>query len=189
MVDFLKEYEIDIQICKDLIQYFDSHPMKEPGKSGNQLWQPQIKSSTDVTLQLEDFEAPAITAYMNALGECLEKYKNEFPSCTDHVNYWHLHGANIQHYAPTQGYYKWHCEKSSTYNANRHLVFSTYLNTVTDGGHTEFLHQEKAIEAVEGKTIIFPSDWTYTHKGRVSETQDKYIITGWYNFADLRDDP
>jgi len=183
MVDFLKEYEIDIQICKNLIDYFDSHPMKEPGLSGNQQWQPLTKSSTDVCLQTEEKDVPAVKAYMNALCECIEKYKDEFPACAKKVSSWSLSGANIQHYAPGQGYYKWHCEKSCTDNSNRHLVFSTFLNTVTEGGHTEFLHQEQAIEAVEGKTIIFPSDWTYTHKGRVSETQDKYIITGWYNFV------
>ena len=183
MVDFLKEYQIDIQICKDVIDYFNSHPSKEPGLSGNQQWQPLVKSSTDVILLTEDNKQPAISAYFAALCECIEKYKEEFPACSEHVSSWGLSGANIQHYAPSQGYYVWHCEKSSPHNADRHLVFSTFLNTVTEGGHTEFLHQGKAVEAVVGRTIIFPSDWTYTHKGRVSETQDKYIITGWYNFV------
>jgi len=30
-----------------------------------------------------------------------------------------------------------------------------------------------------GKVIIFPADWTFTHRGIVSKTQTKYIITGW----------
>ena len=58
----------------------------------------------------------------------------------------------------------------------------TYLNDVTDGGETEFYHQQLKIKAERGKTLIWPVDWTYTHRGVVSNTQEKYIITGWYDF-------
>ena len=58
----------------------------------------------------------------------------------------------------------------------------TYLNTVTDEGGTHFVHQNRTINAVKGKTVIWPSDWPWTHKGLISQTQEKYIITGWYNF-------
>jgi hypothetical protein len=58
----------------------------------------------------------------------------------------------------------------------------TYLNDVTDGGGTEFFHQNITTTAVKGKTLIWPSDWTFTHRGQVSPTQDKYIITGWFSF-------
>jgi hypothetical protein len=58
----------------------------------------------------------------------------------------------------------------------------TYLNTVTDNGGTEFLNQQLIINAEKGKTVIWPADWTHTHRGVVSATQDKYIITGWFNY-------
>ena len=40
----------------------------------------------------------------------------------------------------------------------------------------------QTINAVKGKTVIWPSDWPWTHKGIISPTQEKYIVTGWYNF-------
>jgi hypothetical protein len=58
----------------------------------------------------------------------------------------------------------------------------TYLNTVTDQGGTEFLHQNLTVNAEQGKTLIWPADWTYTHRGVISPTQEKYIITGWFNY-------
>lgn len=58
----------------------------------------------------------------------------------------------------------------------------TYLNTVTDEGGTEFLNQELKISAEKGKTVIWPADWTHTHRGVASPTQEKYIITGWLSF-------
>ena len=64
----------------------------------------------------------------------------------------------------------------------RHLVFQTYLNTVEDGGETEFIYQQYKCKAVKGKTLIWPADWTHSHRGIISPTEDKYIITGWYTF-------
>ena len=40
--------------------------------------------------------------------------------------------------------------------------------------------QKLKTEAECGLTLIWPSDWTYTHRGVVSNSHTKYIITGWY---------
>ena len=90
--------------------------------------------------------------------------------------------VNIQYYKPYQGFKKFHYERSNAANFDRHLAFMTYLNSVEDGGGTEFLYQRKTISAVKGKTVIFPADWTHAHRGVVSPTEEKYIITGWYIF-------
>ena len=70
-----------------------------------------------------------------------------------------------------------------TYN-NRHLVWMTYLNDIEEGGGTDFLHQDYTVKPKKGKTVIWPSDWTYTHKGQVAPNEDKYIITGWFDYLD-----
>ena len=77
----------------------------------------------------------------------------------------------------------WHCEKSGDEgNINRHLVFMTYLNDVTDGGETEWYYQKEKIKPEKGLTVIWPAEWMFTHRGVISKTQTKYITTGWYNF-------
>ena len=58
----------------------------------------------------------------------------------------------------------------------------TYLNDVVDGGETEWYYQNIKIKPVKGLTVIWPTDWTYTHRGLTSPTQTKYIATGWFNF-------
>jgi hypothetical protein len=67
--------------------------------------------------------------------------------------------------------------------AARHLVFMTYLNDVTDAGGTEFLYQGITVQPRKGLTLIWPADWTHHHRGVVSPTQEKYIITGWFSFT------
>ena len=58
----------------------------------------------------------------------------------------------------------------------------TYLNTVKKKGETEFYYQKLKIKPETGLTIIWPSDWTHTHRGITSNTEEKYIVTGWYSY-------
>ena len=67
---------------------------------------------------------------------------------------------------------------------NRHLVFMTYLNDVNNGGETEFLNQRIKFKPQKGLTLVWPADWTHSHRGLVSLTETKYITTGWLNFID-----
>ena len=57
----------------------------------------------------------------------------------------------------------------------------TYLNDVPKGG-TEFYHQKIKTKAEKGLTVIWPSDWTHTHRGIISNTHEKYIVTGWLSY-------
>ena len=88
-------------------------------------------------------------------------------------------GYNLQRYNPGQGYHLLHCENSGN-GSNRVLAWTLYLNTVTDGGGTYYPEYDKTIDAVEGRLCIFPAFWTHAHKGIVSNTETKYIATGWY---------
>ena len=58
----------------------------------------------------------------------------------------------------------------------------TYLNDVNKGGETEFYYQKLKIKPEKGLTLIWSADWTFTHKGHTTLDEDKYIITGWFNF-------
>ena len=49
----------------------------------------------------------------------------------------------------------------------RCFAFMTYLNDVSDGG-TEFMYQKLISPAKKGLTMIWPSDWTHTHRGQIS---------------------
>ena len=91
---------------------------------------------------------------------------------------------NQFHYFQMKGFFKWHCERGvgSEPITSRHLVFMTYLNDVTDDGETEFFHQKLKIKPEKGLTVMWPADWTFTHRGITSPTQEKFIITGWFNY-------
>jgi len=80
---------------------------------------------------------------------------------------------------PGGGFHQWHYESLGA-DSRRRLVVQLYLNDIEEGGETEFLYQKKRISARRNKLLIWPADWTHTHRGNPPlGEQDKYILTTW----------
>ena len=77
------------------------------------------------------------------------------------------------------GFHNWHYENTGLQVSARKLVIQLYLNTIEEGGETEFLYINKRIKAEQGRLIIFPASFTHTHRGNPPIGQDKYIVSTW----------
>ena len=123
--------------------------------------------------------------YFHELQTVVDMYIDEYPESNSLSPFIIMEGTNIQRYHPSEGFYGWHCERDGSVPLiqDRHLVFMTYLNDIEDEGETEFLYQKLKIKPKKGLTIIWPADWTFTHRGITSPTETKYIVTGWFNFV------
>jgi hypothetical protein len=93
-----------------------------------------------------------------------------------------IHQIRMQKTLVGGGYHIWHCETASRDTAVRLLTFTVYLNTVDEGGETEFLYYPKRVKAETGRALMFPAGFTHTHRGNPPISNDKYIITGWIEF-------
>lgn len=180
-IDFLRSYYIDLDVVDEIYNTaLNEKNFSQPGLSGGKV-QPEIKSSFD--LRLDDY--PRLhEKYMLQLQKCLEAYMDDYPWCNNYNPFTTKDFTNIQRYEPGQGFHEWHTERGGVdpVECNRHLVFMTYLNDVTDAGETEWLHQNIKVRAAKGRTVIWPADWTFTHRGIPSPTQEKVIVTGWLSY-------
>lgn len=86
----------------------------------------------------------------------------------------------MQKTCPGGGYHVWHYENSNWNYAQREMVWSLYLNTIDEGGETEFLYQNRRISPKQGTVVIWPASYTHVHRGNPPLSGDKYILTGWY---------
>ena len=82
-----------------------------------------------------------------------------------------------------QGYHAWHSEMMGERSRNRIMVISLYLNTVEQGGETEFLNQSLRVAPVKNRFVMFPAAYTHVHRGNPPLSGTKYIITGWVEFG------
>jgi prolyl 4-hydroxylase len=168
-------YADDLSFVDELINFHNNSDDKTNG-----TFPSHVKESTDSTIFLHNE-----TTYWKHLNQCWVEYSKKYPGAFHNCGLKMLQGALIQHYPIGGGFKAWHAERGEDTqpNVSRHLVFMTYLNDVPDGG-TEFMYQDLKVTAEKGLTIIWPADWTFTHRGEVSHTMEKWIITGWVNLKD-----
>ena len=91
----------------------------------------------------------------------------------------------LQRTAPGAGYHQWHYESTGGLFKNRVLSYMLYLKTLgpEGGGETEFLYQKLRVAPEENKLLIWPADYTHTHRGNmVLGEKHKYIATGWFTY-------
>lgn len=182
MNNFIYTSYIDLNLCDELVAFHNKSNNKVKGlanKNNDGVVDELIKKSIDTNLT-GDLHGK----YCEALQKVAMEYIEKYPWCNQYSAWGIFENINIQQYEPNGGYYAWHTERcNANYPFNtRHLVFITYLNDVDDAGETEFYHQQIKIKPRKGLTVIFPADWTFTHRGIPSPTQEKYIVTGWYGF-------
>lgn len=167
--------------CDEIIKFHESKP-RVPGTVSSGNVDISVKKSFDVALDEQDL----LKKYVSKLQLCCDLYVKKYAACNQFAPWRLIDWPNIQKYDPDGGFYSWHCERVNNKEpfSSRHLVYMTYLNDVQDQGETEFLHQKVKIKPEKGLTLIWPADWTFTHRGISSPSQTKYIVTGWFNFVD-----
>jgi len=177
-------YLDDTSVCDEAIDFFKNSPDQVPGTFGQNYAKVDLngKDSTDVYVA---WKSNIGQRYFEQLGQVAQKYMEKYPYCDQYGQWGLIQPFNIQYYKPGGGFYGWHTERSSTIMplVTRHLAFMTYLNDVTDQGETEFFHQKIRVKPEKGLTLIWPVDWTLTHRGIPSPSQEKYITTGWFNYV------
>lgn len=178
---FIGGWYIPSQICDELISFFKNH--KANHTPGTVSHPPRVdlnyKDSIDIFVDPK-YNNPLIQSYLKYLQEIIFKYQDRYEAIKDCEKFGLVEPIQVQYYKAGAGFKKWHFERTDK-NINRCLVFMTYLNNVPGGG-THFKYQNLTVTAKKGLTLMWPPDFTHTHKGQISSTREKYIITGWLGY-------
>ena len=172
--NFIEEYKIPLSICDKFIEYHNENTEYKHRGLSSFGYDPEIKESIDVDFYNHS-NNKNIKNFFERLGKSVGHYTEKYNVHKVYTNPLHI----IQHYKKGGGYKKYHYERASLETSKRQLAYTLYCNTLKKGG-THFLYQDKTIEAEKGKLAIWPSDFTHTHKSIVSDTEEKFIVTGWF---------
>ena len=174
---YQEHHNISDTFCAQLIDKFESDTRVHVGEIGANVVNEDIKRSTDLHIsQLTEWKEEDDTLY-NALKGGLNNYKEHVP---DNYKYILFHsikdtGYQIQRTEPKQ-YYAWHHDQSD--QQCRMLTYMWYLNSIREGGYTEFC-DGTVIYPETGKLLIFPATWEYVHRGYPPLLETKYVCIGW----------
>ena len=169
-------------ICDDIITIFKANkPLQRSGYVGPPR---RIDSNVKECLQLgikPSCSDPSFIKYLKYLKVIIDLYTKKYPEVKQFQKFGMVEPPQIQYYKPGQGFKLWHCERIAK-NHQRCLVFMTFLNDVLEGG-THFKYQNLTVPAEKGLTLIWPTDFTHTHKGQITKKHEKYILTGWLGYV------
>ena len=189
MKNFIEGYvnALTSEECKTIISYMNEDGRLSPGRvmepnTGKDIIFKEYKDSLYVKMNFRE-KGEINEILLNSLTKCISLYTRKHPQMNN-IDYWEVdHIYNLQKYNPGQCFSSTHCENASKVTSHRILAWMYYLNTVKDGGGTQFDNYEIAVEAVEGRCLIWPAYWTHFHHGIVSKTETKYIATGWFLYS------
>ena len=184
--NFIGSWIIDNNLCDEIIAYYEKNKQKQTQGVTTRGINLATKDRRDLTLTPRELKLPEneiYKIYFQSLFECYKDYNLQWPFLSEVVNDLDIGAFNIGKYKPGQHFQKIHCERTNLSTLHRLFAFMTYLNDVEDGGSTYFNHYDLDIKPKKGLTLIWPAEWTHSHKGNVLKTGLKYIITGWLTFS------
>ena len=138
----------------------------------------------DLTLEVNDTillseTETLLQEYNNIVWTCYSEYAKKYGILTSIAKHRISPYIKIQRYKPSQGYHVWHEENSYIHFGNRLLVVALYLNTVEEGGETEFLYQSMRVKPEQGTLLIHPGGFTHTHRGNPPLKGEKFFMNTW----------
>lgn len=185
-------FSLPCKLCNIIIKLFEEQTEKQfPGNTFSGV-NKNIKDTTDLLVPKNSTKEEDVvwkkiekTLY-SELYENIKLYINNLtiPNIPYKVlgsTNMHIDFFMVQKYKKQSGKYIYHNDFCAESNKNRYRVvtFIWYLNTLEEGGQTEFFGNH-LIKPEQGKLLLFPASWTFPHCGKVPISNDKYIITGWF---------
>ena len=175
--------------CDNIIKFYDDnkkyHDRGHISRDSKKVYS-EMKKCTEIYISKNLLsEDKNFQSFNSAIMKIIDEYKIKY-NFLNFVCKWGMNKVfKIQKYLPSEGYFATHCENDGSSNTRRRmLAWMVYLNTVTDGGETEFPCQGVKFQPHCGDVLIWPAYWTHPHHGLTSPSQEKIIMTGWYSYYD-----
>ena len=168
--------------CAGLIEWF------EILDENNQLVQTKLEGHREFDeVNLNNFREQTLKMQLDVYKRfdvILEKYKKDVKiheKALPEKSAWEE--LRIKRYKTGIGNFLDHVDAGDSISARRFLVFFVYLNDVVEGGETEFPTLDLTISPVCGTILIFPSLWTFLHRGNIPISNDKYILGSYKHYV------
>lgn len=171
--DFIKIYDdvFSVSHCQSLINWFETSNYK---LVDNQQ-KPRFYEST-----LSDDE---IKKCISIITPYCKNYFTELDSTEWLPDRYTFEYARLKKYHKnSKDRFSKHVDVTDYPSARRFLSFLIYLNDVSSGGETKFIHSNKFIKPKTGRMIIFPPLWLFPHEGRPTYSNDKYILSTYLHY-------
>lgn len=180
---FIQGWYVDKELTKYFLEKFKIHALEN-----NLVKNTSPRNYNYIKINDNNFDLDKCLALINCYNLVFKKYQNVYEYTS--FKYEGKYGISkedfmIKCFSIGSSYDKFHYEKNSMFS-NRNLASILYLNNVEEGGETEFFYQNLKIQPKEGLLLVWPAQWTHTHKGHLSNVE-KYIISAYTEYFPTTD--
>jgi hypothetical protein len=164
--------------CNQLIDWFEKNTQHaSPGGGGTE---PLNNLEINITIEKQE----SFFGLGFAIEKGIKSFLNEYKLFNDCLKPWGLDtSAQLCKFNPNNYYNYIHCENDGFKNKlNRVFAWMIYLNNIKEGGGTEFIHQNITLIPKAGDFHVWPAGPSHMHRGVSAPEDNKYIVTGWFNF-------
>jgi hypothetical protein len=177
--NFIRCYDeaISSDLCDELIEIYKSSEHKVVRNTG-------IKHNTEAMLPQDSPLNQKLIS--DVIDPHLSRYykENDFRQLAAYKKPVY-EGFAIKKYEPNTDIHDWHVDSSGPTSFRRVLAIQCYLNTVDEGGHTEFkLPDNTKVQPLKGRLVFFPTLWTHVHRGAPPLSGPKYSMNNYLLFAE-----
>ena len=175
---------IPLDVCGKIINKFEKDENKRSGTTTKGL-DKEYKRSTEIRLYRNEGWVDEMHYFNEVLERAKDEYRGHIKSLDRNglldavVRDSHIYPPQIQRTLPGE-FYHWHSDANIP-TSFKTFTYILYLNDVDEAndGATEF-SCGKCIQPKTGKLVIFPSTFTYLHRGQELKDGVKYIATNGY---------
>lgn len=184
---YVKDGAMDAMTCEKIIKEFEDNYDKFTVETGSSEGKDQFSEGKLGRNDYQLFLPRCLDWLLPDIQECIFEGLHEYASVVASAGQSTFVSsvAKIQKTPVHGGYSVWHTEQGPSGSASRGLVWAIYLNDVEEGGETEFLYQHERVKAKQGRLVIWPAGVTHPHRGNPPYSNEKYIVTGWFNYPEV----
>ena len=150
LTDFISIYEnaLPTEYCKNWIEYIDY--LRNEGiivQEKDKLHERDhetINFTNDDAFDLNSSDKLA-RSFLPSIKNCVDNYLEDYSVLG--ISNFLLYDVKAKRIPIGGGFHKWHYENAQFNTATRRFVAQAYLNTIKEGGETEFLYQNKRIKS------------------------------------------
>lgn len=156
----------------ELIRLLNERDMWQRSEIGERRELSDLRTSASCFMPFMSYENPAVVdSFGRIIWQLLQNYSVAYG-----VPFYRVEPMTFNRYEPGQSFGA-HADYFK--GSDRVVSAVAYLNTITDGGTTRFTHLDAEVSAVEGRVVIFPSNYLFMHEGRAPASDVKYSAAFW----------
>lgn len=178
--------------CNEIINLIDNSKYKHFGFTGSLLnndISKMLNGKKSIDMDINDFICENNCEDKSIFEKYNKKILYKLKKIALNFKNYYLWPGNESEYYATDITMRRYIKNSGGYDYHNDFIFQgsirlmtfiIYLNDVYDGGDTKFLHQDINIKPISGKLLIFPPTHLHIHVGMPAISNDKYIITSFF---------